>query len=82
MYFACGLVTVSTPVPPVSKEITAEKLGITTKTDKPEEIADAICSLLENKKKLFELRANVIKKAKQSNWDNVYKKTLEKMSLY
>jgi glycosyltransferase involved in cell wall biosynthesis len=81
MYFACGLVTVSTPIPPVSKEIKNEGLGITTKNDSPEEISEALCFLLENKKNLFEYRKNVIKKAKSSSWNNTYSSALKQMGI-
>lgn len=79
MYFACGLVTVTTPIPPVSKEIKNEKLGISTKNDSYNEIANAICILLENEKKLFKYRKNVINKAKTMSWENTYQLALNKM---
>lgn len=79
MYFACGLVTVSTPVPPVSKEIEEENLGYTTIDDSPEEIAKGICLLLENKELLFKYRKNVIEKAKSNTWERNYSSALRQM---
>jgi len=81
MYFACGLVTVSTPVPPVSKEIAEEKLGYRTANDSPEGIAVGICMFLKDKKVLFEYRRNVIRKARLSNWENNYSNALSKMNM-
>lgn len=80
MYFACGLVVVSTPVPPVSKEIEEEKLGLKTKDDSPETIANGILLFLKNKRLLFDYRANVIAKAKKSSWERNYSNALSKMS--
>ena len=79
MYFASGLVTVSTPVPPVSKEIEEERLGYRTKDDNPEEIAYGICMFLEDKRLLFEYRENVIKKAKIGNWEDNYNRAIRAM---
>lgn len=79
MYFACGLVTVTTPVPPVSKEIADEKLGYRTMDDSLEEIAKGICFFLDNKDLLIQYRNNVIKKAKLSSWEDNYNNALEKM---
>ena len=79
MYFACGLVTVTTPIPPVSKEIESEKLGIVTKDDSPIEIANAVCILLENEKELFEYRKNIINKARVTSWENTYQLALSKI---
>lgn len=79
MYFACGLVVVSTPVPPVSREIEEEKLGYRTADDSPEEIAKGICLFLENKELLFKYRKNVIEKAKKSSWERNYTSALKEM---
>lgn len=81
MYFACGLVTVATPVPPSSKEIAEERLGYRTVDDSPEEIARGICMFLENKNLLYEYRKNVVNKARQSNWENNYSNALSKMNI-
>lgn len=79
MYFACGLVTVTTPVPPVSKEIEEEKLGYKTINDSPEEIAKGICLFLKNKELLFKYRKNVIEKAKLNTWEKNYAGALREM---
>lgn len=81
MYFASGLVIVSTPVPPVSKEIKDEDLGFITDDDSPEELARYISLLLNDKDLLFTFRENVIHKAQQSNWSDNYIKTLRDMGL-
>lgn len=81
MYFACGLVTISTPVPPSSKEIAEERLGYRTADDSPEEIAMGICMFLENKNLLYEYRKNVVNKARLSNWENNYSHALAKMNV-
>lgn len=81
MYFACGLVVISTDVPPVSKEIKEENLGIVVKNDRADNFADAIIELLENRKKLSIMRTNVVKKAKDSSWEKTYMKTLRRMEM-
>ncbi|NOX48571.1 MAG: glycosyltransferase family 4 protein [Chlorobi bacterium] len=80
-YFACGLVTVSTPVPPVSKEIHEESLGYKTKDDSVQEIAKGISIFLRDKDILFKFRKNVIKKAKATSWEKTYTSSLEKMCI-
>lgn len=79
MYFISGLVTVTTPVPPVKKEIIEEDLGIVTPDDSPEEFARGLLKLLSDKDMLLRFRNNVIKKAKNSNWENNYLKALHYM---
>lgn len=79
MYFACGLVTITTPVPPVSREIYEEQLGFRTKDDSPEEIAKGMCLFLGNKELLFLYRKNVINKAKLSSWENNYTNAFSQM---
>ncbi len=79
MYFACGLPVISTPVPPVTREIAAENLGTVTADDRPEAIADAVMEYLKNPQKIFATRKNVILKAKASNWHDNYTSTLQKM---
>lgn len=81
MYFASGLVAISTPVPPVSREIAKEKLGYCTKDDSPQEIAKGISIFLKNKDLLFSYRKNVIEKAKRSKWENNYINALTKMGV-
>ncbi len=79
MYFACGLPVISTPVPPVIKEIRNEGLGEVTLDDSPESIAKEIMKYLSNPLKIFEDRERVIKKAKHSSWNENYSNTLKKM---
>lgn len=79
MYFVSGLVVVSTPVPPVSKEIAEEDLGYRTADDSAAEIAKGICLFLNDKELLFKYRMNVIEKAKSNSWEKNYSSALNKM---
>ena len=81
MYFTCGLVTVSTSVPPVSTEISEEGLGIVTSDDSPEEFAKGILELLRDKHQLFAMRLNVLNKARKSTWEYTYRRALSKMAI-
>jgi glycosyltransferase involved in cell wall biosynthesis len=81
MYFASGLVVVSTPVPPVSKEIAEEELGYRTTDDSAEEIAKGICLFLDDRDLLFKYRKNVITKAQSNSWEKNYSSALTKMGL-
>jgi glycosyltransferase involved in cell wall biosynthesis len=74
-YFACGLTVVSTYVPPVSKEIREEGLGIVTGVD-AKEMADAILQLCSDEGLLRKYRENVIRKAKDHNWTSIYKRAI------
>lgn len=80
-YFVSGLVVITTPVPPVAKEIKEEKLGYVTKNDSSKELAQTINLFLGDKKLLFECRKNVLKKARKSSWEKNYTNTLQKMNL-
>lgn len=79
-YFVSGLVVITTPVPPVAKEIREEKLGYVTKNDGAKELARAINLFLQDKKLLFAYRKNVVRKAKKSSWEKNYTNTLQKMN--
>ncbi|MBL7058367.1 glycosyltransferase [Patescibacteria group bacterium] len=81
MYFLSALVTVTTSVPPVSKEIQEENLGLVTSNDTPEALANSILELLTNKEKLLIYRHNVINKAKKSSWKHTYTNALNQMNL-
>jgi glycosyltransferase involved in cell wall biosynthesis len=76
MYFASGLPTISTNVPPVYKEIISEKLGIVVKKKLIKGFARNIIKLLSNKKKLRMLQKNVINKSMNSSWDKTFTKAL------
>jgi glycosyltransferase involved in cell wall biosynthesis len=69
--FACGLAVVSTYVPPASKEIREENLGIVTAVD-AKEMAEAILKLCEDETLLRTCRENAIRKAKGHNWTAIY----------
>ena len=77
-YFACGLPVISTNVVPVSEEIIAEKLGFVV-TDSAKEFARACIELLKNRHPYQEIRSNIMKKAINHNWDNIFSEALEKM---
>ncbi len=79
MYFACGLPVISTPVPPVTKEIRDEGLGEVTLDDSPESIAKEIMKYFSDPSKIFDDRKRVIEKAKNSNWNNNYSSALKMM---
>ncbi|MBW1802373.1 MAG: glycosyltransferase, partial [Deltaproteobacteria bacterium] len=79
MYFACGLPVVSTPVPPVTREIRQEKLGIVTDDDSPKALADAVSVYLADPEKLFATRKRVARKASKNNWHDNYTHALKKM---
>ena len=79
MYFACGLPVISTPVPPVIKEIRDEGLGEVAFDDSPEKIAKEIMKYISNPSKIFDDRKRVIEKAKNSNWNDNYSNALKKM---
>ncbi|MDD5747828.1 MAG: glycosyltransferase [Actinomycetota bacterium] len=81
MYFKSGLVTVTTPVPPVWREIEQESLGIVTADDSAARIAEAILRLLQDKETLFTLRHNVIDKAKKSTWEATFSFALKEMGI-
>ncbi len=69
--FACGLAVVSTHVPPASKEIREEGLGIVTAVA-AKEMADAILKLCSDEALLKKCREAAIIKAKGHNWTSIY----------
>lgn len=77
-YFACGLPVVSTSVPPVSKEIIDEKLGFVVPYD-AREFAQSCVKLLKDRELYRRIRSNVIAKAKNHSWNNIFNGTLESM---
>jgi glycosyltransferase involved in cell wall biosynthesis len=70
-YFACGLAVVSTHVPPASREIKNEDLGIVTSVD-AREMADAILTLCADENRLKRCREAAIRKAQGHNWNCIY----------
>ena len=73
--FACGLAVVSTHVPPASKEIRDEGLGIVTGVD-AKEMADAILKLCSDETLLRKCREAAIRKAKAHNWTSIYTRAI------
>jgi glycosyltransferase involved in cell wall biosynthesis len=73
--FACGLAVVSTHVPPASKEIRDEGLGIVTGVD-AKEMADAILKLCSDETLLRKCREAAIQKAKGHNWTSIYTRAI------
>ena len=69
-YMACGLVTVTTHVPPIAREVRKENLGIVTEIDAAE-MADAILKLSADESLLRTCRENVIRKAKGHTWNAI-----------
>lgn len=74
-YFACGLVVVTTSVPPVAREIQKENLGIVTEID-ARALANAIVKLCKDEKLLQTYRGNVIRKARGHSWTSIYTRTV------
>lgn len=70
-YFACGLVVVTTRVPPVHREIEAEGLGIVA-DESARSLADAILRLCQDEVLLSQCRAAVIKKARDHSWKSQF----------
>jgi len=69
--FACGLAVVSTHVPPASKEIREEGLGLVTGVD-AKEMAEAILKLCSDETLLRRCREAAILKAKNHDWTSIY----------
>ena len=78
-YLACGLVVVSTHIPPVAKEIADEHLGIVTPVNAPA-MAEAILELCADEPRLRQCRENVIRKAGQHSWDDIFDRTFRRMA--
>ncbi|OQC28097.1 MAG: Glycosyl transferases group 1 [Verrucomicrobia bacterium ADurb.Bin070] len=76
--FACGLAVVSTHVPPASREIREENLGIVTSVD-AKAMADAIVSLCADEQRLRTCRDNVIRKAQGHSWNAIYARAVSEI---
>lgn len=77
-YFACGLVVVSTAIPPVAREIRAEELGAVCPED-PAALADAILALCADEARLQQCRKRVIQKARGHHWSAIYDQAFARM---
>lgn len=78
-YFACGLVVVTTRIPPVHREIEAEGLGIVA-DESPEALAEAILRLCRDEALLRKCREAVIRKAKAHSWENQFDSAFRRMA--
>ncbi|MBU0709214.1 MAG: glycosyltransferase [Candidatus Omnitrophica bacterium] len=77
-YFALGLPVVTTSIPPVSREIIKERLGFVVSCN-VKDLAEACISLLSDRNLYSEIRANVINKAQNHTWENIYNRALKEM---
>jgi glycosyltransferase involved in cell wall biosynthesis len=77
--FACGLAVVTTHVPPASKEVREEELGIVTNVD-AKEMAAAILKLCGDETLLRKCRENAIRKAIDHNWTSIYTRAVSMSS--
>lgn len=80
LYLAAGLVTITTQVPPLGKELLEKNAGIVIK-DNVKDLANSIDKLLSDGKTFEEMRKNAIEAAKYNTWENTYSQALEKMHL-
>lgn len=76
-YFTIGLPVVVTKVPVIWKEIENAGCGIATKYD-PQEFADAIVKIINNKNSLSKYRKNTEKLAKKYSWDRIFSDALQR----
>ncbi|MDR2849978.1 MAG: glycosyltransferase [Verrucomicrobiota bacterium] len=68
--FACGLAVVSTHVPPASREIRDEGLGLVTDVS-ADAMADAVLRLCADESLLKACRERAIQKARRHNWHTI-----------
>jgi glycosyltransferase involved in cell wall biosynthesis len=78
LYLAAGLPVVTTQVPPLGKEITADGAGVVA-DDNAKDQANAIKKILKNKEAYKKMRENAIKKAKSNTWESTYSNALKEM---
>ncbi len=77
-YLASGLPVLLSDVSYNAKEIEQKKCGKIITNDK-KQIADAIIELLQNEKLLNEYRKNAINYAQQFDWNDIFKKNLNRI---
>jgi glycosyltransferase involved in cell wall biosynthesis len=76
-YLGCGLPILLSSVPPISREIEANKCGVIIGNE-PKEIADKIVEMLENETLLKSIRGNVLSYRNKFDWDVIFGKELDK----
>lgn len=75
IYLSCGLPIVITDVPPIAKDIVANKAGLIAEYD-ADDFVDKILKILGN----YEFyRNNVIKFGKEFDWNNIFSKVLKEL---
>lgn len=79
-YLASGLPVFLTDVPYNAKELEKNRCGMIINHDK-DKIANAVVDLMHNENRLEEYRGNAINYAKQFDWNNIFKKNLERALL-
>lgn len=78
LYFANGLPTITTHVPPLALEATKKGCAIAVK-DTKEELARAIIKMFSDKNIYLKYRKAAIEFAKNNTWENSYQNALNKM---
>lgn len=78
-YLSCGLVVVTTKIPPVWREIDAEGLGVVT-DESPILLADAVLRLCHDPALLRQFRDSVVRKAEMHSWTHQFDRAFINMS--
>jgi glycosyltransferase involved in cell wall biosynthesis len=80
-YLSCGLPIITTPVPPLGKEVVKAGAGLIAK-DNEKEFAKAIIKMLEKKTVYHKARQAAIAFIKDNTWENTYTNALKKMRMF
>lgn len=80
LYLATGLPVVTTPVPPLGKEIAQAGAAVVTK-DNPQDFAKAVIKLLKDKNLYRKMRRAAKKYIKNNTWENTYTNALKAMEM-
>lgn len=77
-YMASGIPVITTPVPPLGKELEGKGSALIV-SDDPKSLSKAIIELLSNKEKYKKLRSNAILYGSTNTWDNTFKYAFNQM---
>jgi glycosyltransferase involved in cell wall biosynthesis len=80
LYLAAALPTITTQVPPLSKELIQANAGLVTK-DNAKETAEAIIKFFSDINLYKTMRTNAIKKAKYNLWENTFANAIRQMGI-
>ncbi len=72
-YMAAGLPTITTPIPPLGKEIAEYGAGVIAE-DNPKDLARAIIRVFSDMKLYRDLRKQAIKFSRNNTWENEFRK--------